>query len=171
MLTKKAPSFYFVFEQQKINLVSYETQEEFLLISQRALTKNDKLVSPWITYGEDDDENPTINLHYFESYYDAENKFKKSHYTTFQMTEDFINAIVSCGEIIPNEKSKLVRHVTGLQYCRKGFEEAKGIKEVNEKKELLRKENTNSGAVTMHQNQEMIDTSFITLNEITVSAD
>ena len=85
-----------------------------MLISQRATNRNDKIVSPWISYGEDEDKNPTITLHYFESYYDGDYKFKSSHYTTFQMTEDFINAIVSCGEIIPNEKSRLIGHVTSL---------------------------------------------------------
>lgn len=113
-----------------------------MLISQRALTKNDKLVSPWITYGKDVDGNETITLHYFESYYDGDYKFKSSHYTTFQMTEDFINAIVSCGEIIPNEKSKLVRHVSTLQNCKKGFDEAKAIGEVIERNEQVPKKNS-----------------------------
>jgi hypothetical protein len=43
------------------------------------------------------------------------------------MTEDFINAIVSCGEIIPNEKSKLVKHVTTLQEGKRIYEKGMDI--------------------------------------------
>ena len=88
------------------------------------------------------------------------------------MTEDFINAIVSCGEIIPNEKSKLVRHVTSLQYCKKGFDEAKLIKEM---KHEVHKENSSNNVKSVAangiQNQEMVLSSLNSVADSTISAD
>jgi hypothetical protein len=47
-------------------------------------------------------------LHYFEKFFDYRKKLKGCTYNMFDLTEDFINMITTCGEILPSEKNQLV---------------------------------------------------------------
>ena len=60
----------------------------------------DRLCEPWITYNK-----TSVTLHYFETRCDFRNIVTQSNYTTFVLTEDFLSSIVSCGEIIPSDKT------------------------------------------------------------------
>ena len=70
---------------------------------------HDRLSEPWVT-----SNTTSVTLHYFETRNDYRNEIKSSNYTTFVMTEDFIKSIISCGEIIQSDKTKLIEHQASL---------------------------------------------------------
>ena len=53
-----------------------------------------------------------LSLHYFESFYDHQNVILNNTYTIFDMTNDFIDMIMKCEEIIPSAKNHLVNRIT-----------------------------------------------------------
>ena len=56
-----------------------------------------------------------LSLHYFESFYDENNVFLNSSYTIFDMNDDFIDMLMKCEEIIPQEKNQFVNRITYLK--------------------------------------------------------
>ena len=46
-----------------------------------------------------------LSLHYFESFFDHKNVLINCTYTIFDMTDDFIDMLIKCGEIIPHTKN------------------------------------------------------------------
>lgn len=70
-------------------------------------------------YSEKDSLNVTVykkvkqlSLHYFERFYDHKNVLLNSTYTIFDMTDDFIDMMMKCEEIIPHAKNHLVKRIT-----------------------------------------------------------
>ena len=70
-------------------------------------------------YSEKDSLNVTVykkvkqlSLHYFESFFDNKNVLINSTYTIFDMTDDFIEMMMKCEEIIPHAKNHLVNRIT-----------------------------------------------------------
>jgi hypothetical protein len=118
--------FLFAVEHDKILLVNTKTGKEYLLVKQRVLCNKDCLEDLFITFersAEKVTEIKKISLHYFEKYYDYRKKPRRCTYNVFELTDDFIHMITTCGEILPSEKTKLVNTISGYK------EEGKKAKE------------------------------------------
>jgi len=87
---------------------------EYDLVKQRANCQNDAIEDLFLTYQRSKDK-PTeikkITLHYFEKFFDYRKKLKGCTYNVFELTEDFMHMIKTCREILPNEKTKLVKTI------------------------------------------------------------
>jgi hypothetical protein len=95
---------------------------EYPLVKQRAHCENDCLEDLLLTYERDEkniDSVKKITLHYFEKFFDYRKKLKGCTYNVFELTEDFLKMISTCGEILPNEKTQLVQTISG--YKNRGF--------------------------------------------------
>ena len=80
-------------------------------------------------YSEKDSLNVTVykkvkqlSLHYFESFFDNKNVLINSTYTIFDMTDDFIDMLMKCEEIIPHAKNQLVNRITNLKEIKESDE-------------------------------------------------
>lgn len=88
-------------------MVNKVTGKEYQLVKQRAHCENDCLEDLFLTYErtEDAKQIKKITLHYFEKYFDYRKKLQSCTYNMFELTEDFISMITTCGEILPSEKT------------------------------------------------------------------
>ena len=57
----------------------------------------------------------SIQIHYFENFFDYLGKLKASTYNIFELREDFLNMILTCQEIIPSRKHELVQRIKELK--------------------------------------------------------
>lgn len=106
--------FLFAVENNKISLVNIKSGKEYLLVKQRVLCNRDCLEDLFLTYERNDEsvtEIKKISLHYFEKYFDYRKKPRRCTYNVFELTDDFIHMITTCGEILPNEKTQLVNTI------------------------------------------------------------
>ena len=55
-----------------------------------------------------------ITLHYFEKFFDFRKKLRRATYNVFDLTEDFIKLITECGEVLPSDKTHIVRRIKKL---------------------------------------------------------
>lgn len=126
--------FLFAIEQQAITVVNKKTGGEYALVKQRAHCENDCIDDVFLTFerditkesitkdgGEKLKLNQTplkkITLHYFEKFFDYRKKVKPGGctYNVFELTEDFLNMLTTCGEILPSEKTSLVSTIAGYK--------------------------------------------------------
>lgn len=107
--------FLFAVEHDKISMVNTKTGKEYLLVKQRVLCNRDCLEDLFITFDRSADSVTSIkkiSLHYFEKYYDYRKKPRRCTYNVFELTDDFIHMITTCGEILPSEKTQLVNTIS-----------------------------------------------------------
>ena len=114
--------FFFAVAKQNVSIVNKVTGQEYMIIQQRAINENDRISGAFLTYyqySEQDSLNVSVykkirqlSLHYFESFYDYKNVLLNSTYTIFDMTDDFIEMMMKCEEIIPHAKNRLVNRIT-----------------------------------------------------------
>jgi hypothetical protein len=119
---RKIDHFFFAVAKQHVSIVNKVTGQEYMIIKQRAINENDRISGAFLTYyqySEKDSLNVSVfkqvkqlSLHYFESFYDHKNVLLNSTYTIFDMTDDFIDMMMKCEEIIPHAKNHLIKRIT-----------------------------------------------------------
>lgn len=145
--------FLLALSQQSIHVVNKITGMQYDLVKQRANCQNDCLEDLFLTYEREKDGSfkiKKLTLHYFERFYDYRKKLKNSTYNMFDLTDDFLTMLQTCGEILPSEKTKLVKTIESYKHPndfehmdkdqRKKWREARK-KEAKKTKKELEKEN------------------------------
>jgi len=96
-------------------LVNKLTGKEFILIKQRSRCEHDCLDDVFITYESNQESKVSkITLHYFEKFFDFKKKLRRATYNVFDLTDDFIKLIEECGEVLPSDKTHIVRRIKKL---------------------------------------------------------
>lgn len=69
----------------------------------------------FITYESNQDSKVSkITLHYFEKFFDFQKKLRRATYNVFDLTDDFIKLIEECGEVLPSDKTHIVKRIKKL---------------------------------------------------------
>jgi hypothetical protein len=96
-------------------LVNKLTGKEFILIKQRSRCEHDCLDDVFITYESNQESKVSkITLHYFEKFFDFKKKLRRATYNVFDLTDDFIKLIEECGEVLPSDKTHIVKRIKKL---------------------------------------------------------
>jgi uncharacterized membrane protein YqiK len=85
------------------------------LIKQRSRCEHDCLDDVFITYESNQESKVSkITLHYFEKFFDFKKKLRRATYNVFDLTDDFIKLIEECGEVLPSDKTHIVKRIKKL---------------------------------------------------------
>ena len=85
------------------------------MIKQRSRCEHDCLDDVFITYESNQESKVSkITLHYFEKFFDFKKKLRRATYNVFDLTDDFIKLIEECGEVLPSDKTHIVRRIKKL---------------------------------------------------------
>jgi len=110
-LPAELDGFCFAATQHEISVVNLKDGHEYELVKQRFKTELDCLEGVFVTHKNERNQLATLTIHYFEKFFDDRKKLKACTYNTFELTEDFINMLTSCGHVIPGDRSKLVKKI------------------------------------------------------------
>jgi hypothetical protein len=103
--------FLFAVTQQTISIVNKQDGREFIIVKQRAHGEHDCLDGLFITYEANESHVKKMTLHYFEKFFDFRKKLRRATFDEFELTEDFLKMLDSCGEVIPNDKIELIQRI------------------------------------------------------------
>lgn len=101
-----------------------QNDDDFVSVDTKASSTRDKKssakakMSKKKTKAEEPSPEPElerITLHYFEKFYDYRKKLKRCTYNTFDLTQDFLQMLARCDQIIPSDKTELIKDLKKIK--------------------------------------------------------